>query len=76
MRQHFRILEIALLFCTIQNKFEKKYSCLMIDNDNECNIFNSVVLWHGQCHMEKKDMHGKNRMDWTDGIGIASKDMF
>jgi hypothetical protein len=27
MRYHFRILEIALLFDTIQNKSEKKYSC-------------------------------------------------
>jgi hypothetical protein len=27
MRHHFRILEIALLFHTIQNKSDKKYSC-------------------------------------------------
>jgi hypothetical protein len=27
MRHHFRILKIALLFYTIQNKSEKKYSC-------------------------------------------------
>ena len=27
MRHHFRILKIALLFHTIQNKSEKKYSC-------------------------------------------------
>jgi hypothetical protein len=26
MRDHFRILKIALLFYTIQNKSEKKYS--------------------------------------------------
>ena len=27
MRHHFRILKIELLFHTIQNKSEKKYSC-------------------------------------------------
>jgi hypothetical protein len=32
MRHHFRILKIELLFHTIQNKSEKKYSCYAYDD--------------------------------------------